>query len=297
MQTNRFLFIIALLIFTACGNNTETSDNKPVTAKEADTMSNKKDLILCPDCDNGNIEIPEVKAKRMIDSFSSIYRKEEYDKQTIPKYFWIDACYIKTMLAYISNHPQANIDGVRFYLGTDKNRNDKVQLFISPTRQRHALWPNDISTAGGCTPIFGNYENDPGGIATPMMKSFNKIHRHKPFIGDPRRDSLSIGVWFKTCVLECISNTIRNNQNLRLNGVNVYNAAYYEMSGNVTGQKHTNQSTMVIVFTKLNEMGETVDDFSIGETLFKKRKKDWNALNHGELCPKACDEQPDKNKK
>lgn len=292
-MSKRYLSIFILVVFfISCSNNTENKTAPKSVEQNSDTAGII--LKLCTNCSIANVEIDSATAQKMINHHDTTYRKDQYYKSTIPQKFWIDACYISTLLSYISKNPQLNIDGISFYWGSDKNKSDKVQLFMTPTSKtqtskRKALWPNNIIPAvGGCIPQYPNYENNKSGIADPMISHFNKKHRRDPLIGKPKKDSLSVGVWMETCVLECISNTIKSNPSLRLNGISVYNAAYSEKAGNIPGQHYANQSSVVIVFSKLNDSGETVDDFRIGQELLKYNKIPWKALNHGTLCPDSC---------
>jgi hypothetical protein len=291
-----YCFVMPLLLFiSSCNEVSNKMENKSEVVQNKDSTKNLKTLLaLCPSCNNANLEIPEGIARGLISNFETNYLQDVQDIATIPKSVWIDACYISTMVSYIKANPGSQIDGIRFYWGTNKNRADKVQLFVTPTKNRKPLWPNNINPLPRCVPQFQNYDNDFGGIADPMLKRYNKIHRKTPLLGNPQRDNLSRGVWFPTCVLECISNTIKGNPDNKLNGVFICNAAYSSLSSNVPGQLYANQSTIVIVFSKLDDQGNTVEDFSIGDALFNNFNKEldakkWiDALNHGELCPNSC---------
>jgi hypothetical protein len=245
-----------------------------------------------------NIAIQRAEIDMLTKHFSYIYKNNDTRRNSIPDSFYIDACFLNGFNKLLLSNGNY-YDGFRFFFGTNED-NNIVRVFVVPTirknKNKHKSdWHFKMPTISNCQQqVFINFNNDYKGFAKPRLKHFSRYNRQAPFIGRIKNDSLSRGIWFDKCVMKYIVDTINNNPDKNLTGINIFNAAYmgFKPYHNSLGQHYPNQSTVVITFVKKDASGNIFNAYEIGDFLHKLRLEKNNlavdGLNHGQLCPQIC---------
>jgi hypothetical protein len=290
MKNFVYLFILSLSALLSCNDVQKTQNevtSKPSVTTAADASSVDWLLNNCP---YENFIISNEEFNAMKGNFKQPPFNTLLNYSQIPENYWIDACYLKNLESAIIKHNSTateKIDEFWVFMGADESRDERVQVFLVPASGKTPKWIS-IGDIGGCSPVFSNYDNNYTNVASPMLKRFNKKHRKEGSIFGKKVDNFSNGIRFKLCLLSAINKLIKDNQAKSLNGIRIYNAAYKE--NKAPGQKYDNQTSIVIVFTKMGPDGVIIDDFDVVRKFYDKAKdlKILNTFNRGELCPKNC---------
>lgn len=120
----------------------------------------------------------------------------------------------------------------------------------------------------------------PEGEAKRYIENFEKVFKTK---GGSKNDSLSVAVWFDKKVIHFLDSVLQKEGSV--DGVRAYFAAYDKFMPGVSGQKYTNQATLIFVATTPNETYHKDNWKVIPEYV------PFGGLNHGSLCPNDCTTQ------
>lgn len=296
-----FSLIAVFLVLISC-NDTSTTDTDPGSSKPGETGSV---MQACPG--DVNASVTESVGTQMINHFNDIYRRHGKPdfKDSLTASVWIDSCVIIALGEFLLKH-EKEYDGVRIYNCAYKGKSPSrprqkyqnessilIQLTVPSTNADGSLGHRSVDTNFDfptCKPEFQNFNLKPG-QADKMIGHFNKLYR-KSRAEDQSRDaaidSLSLGVWFKSCVIEALANDLKNTSN-NLDGILVFGAAYDQMIPNLGGQFKANQSTFVVVVSSPDGKGGHTPNWNVNKIAEKDfRPKFLNGYNHGELCPDLC---------
>jgi hypothetical protein len=287
-----FLIPSSIFLFSCDGNKKTQTEKKP--ANQDNEKHKPLNLNFANDiCDSigtANFIITKKEARDLTNHYDTTFRKANYGSgiKAPDELYWIDACTITAIWRYLDT--LTNADGLRIYLHTYRQLGRNItSIYFVPTTYIDATHHKEIINYKfplDCSG-FDNYfirtkKNE------QQIRDFDSIYRQNPrHLPTAPRDSLSKAVWINKCVFKSINRLIEDNSEY-IDGVHIEIGVY--KSKNIIqhpGQKHTNQSTFIIVPTH-----NRVDDLDIIDQaiiLNKLKPFTGGAFNHGQLCPQICD--------
>lgn len=294
MKKNCFLLVVltALSFFTL--PNQIYSQSRDGSVKR---VFDKTQVDSCPGA--GNFFVDPATAQKMISDFIKIYVRKN---PAAPIYAlnqlgWVDSNVVYAMANLLALN--STIDGFRVYFCAaltpdpasfpNQIYQNKVSLIMVPTipvgGNHQDAWGTDIPLTIPYE-ISNVYINMKEADATLLTEKFFTVYRRERDIRDYNSaliKNLSRSVWFCRDLIDNVKDYMKKYNS---DGLRIYPAAYSEMSSNRPSQMYPDQSTFVLVPTKFIVVGRE-DDWSVSKNL-KLNKEDFNAYNHGELCPNSC---------
>ena len=287
--------IVSFFIISCNSNSTGNNGNS------ADSSQNKTGVATgdrkCPG--SANYRVIESEGRQMMERFDKIFKHVGMANPLLPlsDSVWIDASVIDSLSKYLEAHHE--YDGIRiFNCAYDKldQTTHHGQKYDYETSVLFQLTSPSVNTEGKPghrneesarfdfslnNTEFKNFNLDSAEAAI-LKRRFDSIYRKtiSPSSSSDRIDSLSIGVWFATCVISEISEYLKNQAGY--DGVWVYSAAYDKKIAR--GQIKDIQSTFVIALTQSDGKSGHKPDWKAD----KNNETFADGFNHGDLCPDIC---------
>ncbi len=300
-----FLITLAapLLFIMSCNNSNKQPTDRVITngdssasgsgpsgvSPDAMTAADKILKAACTMPGTDDFIIDSAKAKEMMDSFETIFRKVD---GKLSRSTWIDSCLIVSLADFLDS---TDYDGIWVYNGAKKDKESSVLLIPTKQGTKH---PADLGASfADCSPT--EYEHHRLGTTEKkkMLHRFNKVHRKATKEDDystAKIKSLSRGMWVNECVIILLANLLKIDT-LKLDGVRIHSASYFKNDGppfKPNGRFEAKQSSFVLVVTNSGGHKVHIDNWAIIDKFIKKYGILPGGYNHGDLCPTTCEETP-----
>ncbi len=315
MKKAFLVFSIAVMFscICSCNGNGGNNENPSNDSIPTNVSANADSFDICEGfdpadlCNNpggiGNLIIKTSDAQKLFNNFTNFFKTE--NGQLINAFepvYWLDNCTVEGIATFLQTHKDPAtgkaLDGIRIFFGCETKDNPKygtdpykrqTTINIFPTYfeqsttvniSNHKTSKQKITLTGICSsPYLQDY-----GTVELQNNEFEKIYRK-----GGTKDSLSKSVWIDACVINTLVKLIKLPK-ANIDGVNV-NMASYDKSYPLLTRLRENQTTVILVPTKLN--GTNHENFwDIVDCINKKiEKMGWmppGGFNHGELCPNNC---------
>jgi hypothetical protein len=303
------IVIILLFFMTACN---ERSKSETSTVDATDSLHGVKDVdyswmnnYIEQHClaagGMGNFLILSDSAEKMIRQFEYIYNKDTANSnEPIPaliQNFPIDGPTVRIISDFLKNSNK--YDGVRLHFAADPKSNptaypkppyqNKTALYIFPTvynsanKEHRDTWAY-IDPSPATSPYLRTYAS-----VSSAINVFERVYQRRMPDNTTTGNSLSKSVWIDSCVIFFMKAMLDQSQE-EVDGYNIKMAAYLGTETRLPrGAENIKlASTVLIVPTSPNAPGDRSNWEIMNRFLSQKDKAFFDALNHGELCPKNC---------
>lgn len=318
LHMKKYFLILSVAILNICliacngsgDNGNQNSNNAQNTAEPPNPCYGIDKIDLCKDAGGiANIVIESTQAKKMIQNFKDIFKKEGgADIRAFEPVYWLDKCVINGVADFLRSRRDPTtgqkFDGIRIYMacelsdnagyGTDLYKR-RTAVYIFPTineaptgtrTSNHKTIQQKISLTGTCSSFFlQDYAT-----AYPQHKAFDTIYRKE---GTTKlKDSLSRSIWIDSCIVF----TLQKLANLRyanIDGININMATYDKTIPVAVPGRGGRDIVSTVILVPTHMVGSARKDYwDITDCLFNHAKAlGWappSGLNHGELCPQIC---------
>jgi hypothetical protein len=306
----KILIPVLIVLFTIASCKPKKDEHKIVVNQEE-----AKKIIesINQNTKLGNFIVSEDTAKAMIYTFDSLYdRFNNGDIKAFTDYHDMQPCTIESIAAFLTNNKE--YDGVQFINVGDTFKNsstypdqgdyqNKTLIRIYPTKPPgkpgytgHIIDTNTTIPYNGCSD-GNNFIEKYDKVSTKEVV-FENIYRKKiPYTTDEKR-LISKSIWIdKTLIL--IINAIIKSDTKKYVGLRINQAAYLGTPKErlPLGIEKPNQTTIILTILEKSTNGDIKEVFFNKDKLISVFGEKINILsnmnfNHGDLCPKICDEVP-----